>query len=181
MQNKITSLLILSIAALAILSSFSCRPSIERLLSESREAAKKAPPLRVDTTVVHLPGLLLFKENPALYSATSFDIVCLDKAGLVTKVYKNIEKCECQLYQKDEDKIKRMRVLWMAYPIDQQVWQRTYFDQDSKPIKKDKLKITVPLQCAFIKEENTFGQGFLSTTITIYLKMIIIKGSTSSI
>jgi len=181
MATNVFKYVLLSLIAFPLFLSYSCTPSIEKRIAKYREAAKDAPPKNSDTTLVQLPGLLLFKETPSLHNATSFDIVCLDKSGVVTNTLEEIEKCECRLYQKEAARIKRIRVLWEAQPINQQIWQRTFFDEAGKPTKKDKLKTTIPFRHIMIHTENTWGEHSNAVIITAYFEMIILKGTTSRI
>ena len=113
------SRLLLPIAVLLFLFvGFSCRPSMDTFLKRARASAKDAPPRKIDTTIIVLPGLLMFKEDAVAHNATSFDIICLDEQGIFTDELDKMESCECQLYQEDEVGIKRMRVIWAAELLD---------------------------------------------------------------
>lgn len=170
------SKLLLPVAFILLLfAGFACRPSMDTLLKRARISAKDAPPRRVDTTVIILPALLLFKEDAAAHNATSFNIICLDNQGVFTDELDKMERCECQLYQQDEVGIKRMRVLWAAEPLDEWTWRRTYFDENGKPETEDQLKITAPYKFVFINNKTTWGDNYTHEEYTMYFEMTVIR------
>ena len=170
-----TKFILLLPLLLLLFTGYSCSPSLDTLVKRARAAAKDAPPRSLDTVTIVLPGLLLFKEDAAAHNATSFDIVCLDKRGIFTNTLAEIERCECQLYQKEGGKIRRMRLLWTAEPLDNWTWSRVYFDETGKPKMKDKLKVTSPYKFVSISNKRTWSSNFIHEEITMYFEMTVIR------
>ena len=159
---------------------YACSPSLDTLVKKARAAAKDTPPRRADTTIIILPELLLFKEDAAAHNATSYKVICLDKHGVATNTLADI-RCECQLYQQEGDRIKRMRVLWAAEPIGDWTWKRTYFDENGELKMEDKLKVTAPYKFIFVNNKTTWGTGYIHEEYKMYFEMTVIRRPSSRI
>lgn len=128
---------------------------------------------RPDTVVYYLPDFYVdtFKipENYNFYR-----IMCFRKGYFITEILDSIELCDCRIYPTNKNSSFKKRHYWRAFRVDNNSWNREYFDNENKVFKTEYVEDILPYEIVKETVRIDFGDK-PSVEIYRYYKTMIKK------